>query len=73
MRTIKGPSLHLAQFADDVAPFDSLAGVAQWAADKGFKALQVPAWETRLFDVATAADSQAYCDDVTGMLAAHLK
>ena len=71
MQTIKGPSLHLAQFADDKAPFNSLEDIARWAAGVGFKALQIPAWDPRLFDVATAAQSQTYCDDITGMLAAH--
>ncbi|MBC8830968.1 sugar phosphate isomerase/epimerase, partial [Escherichia coli] len=71
MRTLKGPSLHLAQFAADVAPFDSLPNIAQWAAGLGFKALQIPAWERRLFDVETAAQSQDYCDEVKGMLAGH--
>ncbi|BCT33957.1 sugar phosphate isomerase/epimerase family protein [Pseudomonas protegens] len=69
MKTLKGPSLHLAQFSADTAPFNSLSGIAQWAADLGFKALQIPAWDARLFDVATAADSQDYCDDLKGQLA----
>lgn len=71
MQTIKGPSLHLAQFADNKAPFNSLEDIARWAAGVGFKGLQIPAWDQRLFDVATAASSQTYCDDVTGMLASH--
>ncbi|MBS3017640.1 Inosose dehydratase [Comamonas sp. PE63] len=71
MQTIKGPSLHLAQFADDKAPFNSLEDIARWAAGVGFKALQIPAWDSRLFDLSTAAQSQSYCDDVSGMLASH--
>ncbi|CAH0178785.1 sugar phosphate isomerase/epimerase family protein [Stenotrophomonas lactitubi] len=71
MQTLKGPSLHLAQFAGDQAPFDSLSGIAAWAAGHGFKALQIPAWDARLFDLATAADSQDYCDDIRGTLAEH--
>ncbi|MGR4042728.1 sugar phosphate isomerase/epimerase family protein [Pseudomonas sp. 910_21] len=69
MKTLKGPSLHLAQFSADTAPFNNLPSIAQWAADLGFKALQIPAWDARLFDVATAADSQDYCDDLKGQLA----
>ncbi|UMR33237.1 sugar phosphate isomerase/epimerase [Massilia sp. MB5] len=69
MGTMKGPGLHLAQFAGDAAPFNSLSGIAAWAGDLGFKGLQVPAWDRRLFDLETAAESQAYCDDVKGMLA----
>ncbi|AZC19166.1 MULTISPECIES: sugar phosphate isomerase/epimerase family protein [Pseudomonas] len=71
MKTLKGPSLHLAQFSADTAPFNDLPGIARWAADLGFKALQVPAWDERLFDVATAAHSQDYCDEVKGQLAEH--
>ncbi|MEG0184236.1 MAG: sugar phosphate isomerase/epimerase family protein [Stenotrophomonas sp.] len=71
MQTLKGPSLHLAQFAGDQAPFNSLSGIAAWAAGHGFKALQIPAWDARLFDLATAADSQDYCDDIRGTLAEH--
>ncbi|WP_448676985.1 sugar phosphate isomerase/epimerase family protein [Delftia acidovorans] len=71
MQTIKGPSLHLAQFADNKAPFNSLEDIARWAAGVGFKGLQIPAWDQRLFDVATAASSQTYCDDVNGVLASH--
>ena len=71
MKTIKGPSLHLAQFSDAVAPFNSLPAIAQWAAGVGFKALQIPAWDKRFFDAETAATSQDYCDEITGTLAAH--
>ncbi|WEJ22568.1 sugar phosphate isomerase/epimerase [Pseudomonas sp. SD17-1] len=71
MITLKGPSLHLAQFSAEQAPFDSLPNIARWAAHMGFKALQIPAWDKRLFDVELAASSQAYCDDITAMLAEH--
>lgn len=71
MKTIKGPSLHLAQFSDAAPPFNSLPAIAVWAKSTGFKALQIPAWDSRLFDVKTAAESQSYCDDITGMLAQH--
>ena len=35
MKTIKGPGIFLAQFADDLAPFNSLEGMAHWAAQLG--------------------------------------
>lgn len=69
MKTIKGPAIFLAQFASDVAPFDSLESIAGWAADLGYKGIQIPSWDARLFDLAKAAESQTYCDDLTGMLA----
>ncbi|MCP3752042.1 sugar phosphate isomerase/epimerase [Pseudomonas sp. SBB6] len=71
MRTLKGPSLHLAQFSAEQAPFNSLPEIARWAAGHGFKALQVPAWDRRLIDLERAAESQTYCDDLRGMLADH--
>jgi sugar phosphate isomerase/epimerase len=69
MKTIKGPALFLAQFAGDKAPFNSLAGIARWAADLGYRGVQVPSWDGRLFDLEKAAESDAYCDQVKGTLA----
>jgi sugar phosphate isomerase/epimerase len=69
MKTIKGPAIFLAQFAGDDAPFNTLPGMAQWAAGLGFKAIQIPSWDGRLFDLATAAESQTYCDEVAGVAA----
>ena len=69
MRTIKGPALFLAQFVGDTAPFDTLPGLAEWAAGFGYKAIQIPTSERRLFDLDRAAESQTYCDEITGMLA----
>jgi sugar phosphate isomerase/epimerase len=69
MKTIKGPSIHLAQFSGAQAPFDALAPIADWASELGFKALQIPAWDQRFFDVAKAAESQIYCDEISGILA----
>ncbi|MGA2675028.1 MAG: sugar phosphate isomerase/epimerase [Terracidiphilus sp.] len=64
MKTIKGPGIFLAQFAGDDAPFNTLAGMAQWAAGWGFKGLQIPTTDRRLFDLKLAAESQGYCDEV---------
>lgn len=69
MRTIKGPALFLAQFAGDRPPFDSLGAIARWAAGLGFKGVQIPSWDSRLFDLRRAADSSAYCDEIRGTLA----
>ncbi len=68
MRTIKGPAIFLAQFAGDAAPFNSLASIARWAAGLGYHGLQVPSWDARLFDLARAANSRDYCDEVRGVL-----
>lgn len=71
MKNLKGPGVFLAQFATDDVPFNTLEGLAGWAADKGFKGVQIPVWDTRLFDLNAAADSKTYCDDVKGMLSEH--
>lgn len=68
---IKGPALFLAQFAGEEAPFNALSTMAAWASDLGYKGVQVPSGDARLFNLETAANSQTYCDDVTGMLADH--
>jgi sugar phosphate isomerase/epimerase len=70
MKTIKGPAIFLAQFMGDDVPFDNLENLAGWASGLGYKAIQLPC-DPRLFDLDQAADSQAYCDDVAGMLASH--
>ncbi|WP_254170409.1 sugar phosphate isomerase/epimerase family protein [Roseibium polysiphoniae] len=69
MKTMKGPGLFLAQFAGDAAPFNSLEAIADWAADLGYKGLQIPTFDGRLFDLDQAAASKGYCDDIKGMLA----
>lgn len=66
---MKGPAIFLAQYAGDAPPFDSLGAIARWAADLGFKGVQIPTWDRRLFDLARAAESDAYCDEVKGVLA----
>lgn len=69
MKTIKGPALYLAQFAGDSAPFDSWDGITKWAADCGYKGVQVPSWDTRLIDLERAAESRDYCDEFRGVAA----
>ena len=69
MKTIKGPAIFLAQFAGDEAPFNSLPAIADWAAELGYAGVQIPSWDARLFDLAKAADSRTYCDEVKGTLA----
>ncbi|MBA0039079.1 sugar phosphate isomerase/epimerase [Pantoea sp. BIGb0393] len=71
MKTIKGPAVFLAQFAGDDAPFNSLSGMAGWAAEKGFKGVEIPSWDHRLIDLAQAAESQTYADEILGVLAEH--
>ena len=55
---IKGPGIFLAQFAGDAAPFNSLKGMAGWAASLGYKGVQVPTNDPGIFDLDRAAESQ---------------
>ncbi len=71
MRTVKGPGLFLAQFIGDAAPFDSLDGIAGWAAECGYAGVQMPTLDARFLDLSLAATSLAYCDEVKGRLADH--
>jgi sugar phosphate isomerase/epimerase len=66
MRTIKGPAIFLAQFAGDAAPFNGLKSIAGWAANLGYKGVQIPTWDARLFDLKRAAESKSYCDEIRG-------
>ncbi|MGH8832234.1 MAG: sugar phosphate isomerase/epimerase family protein [Polaromonas sp.] len=71
MKTLQGPAIFLAQFAGDKPPFDTLDNLARWAASLGYRGVQIPTSDLRLFDLERAAESQTYCDDVRGMLAEH--
>ncbi len=66
---MKGPAIFLAQFASDTAPFNDLKAIARWAAGLGYQGVQIPTWETRLFDLGRAAESQTYCDEIKGICA----
>ncbi|MGY5450596.1 sugar phosphate isomerase/epimerase family protein [Agarivorans sp. MS3-6] len=68
MKTLQGPALFLAQFASDEAPFNSLASIAAWAASVGYKGVQMPSWDKRLFDLERAAEDLDYCQQVLALL-----
>jgi sugar phosphate isomerase/epimerase len=67
---MRGPGIFLAQFAGDTAPFNSLRAIAGWAASLGYAGVQIPSWDSRLFDLDRAANSDTYCDEIKGTLAA---
>lgn len=71
MKTLKGPGIFLAQFIADEAPFNSIDAMAEWAARLGFVGVQVPIGNANFIDVALAAQSQTYCDELVGRVAAH--
>lgn len=64
MSSIQGPAIFLAQFVGTQAPFHSLAAMAEWAAQLGYKGIQIPTNDPAFFDLAKAAASQSYCDEV---------
>jgi sugar phosphate isomerase/epimerase len=64
MKTIKGPGIFLAQFAGNEAPYNTLEGMAAWAGKLGFKGIQIPTWDSRLFDLQKAAETDGYCEEI---------
>lgn len=71
MKTIKGPAIFLAQFLDNQPPFDNLNNICAWAADLGYKGVQIPSWDDRCIDLKKAAESQAYADEIKGTVEQH--
>lgn len=71
LKTIQGPAIFLAQFAGDTAPFNNLRNIANWASALGYKGVQIPSWDGRLFDLKLAAESKTYCEKVLETLTAH--
>lgn len=63
MKTIKGPGIFLAQFIGKDPPFDRLETIADWAAKLGYVGVQLPT-NTPLFDLALAAESRDYCQQI---------
>src|SRR5215217_7286713 len=63
---IKGPAIFLAQCGGDQPPFNSLEAICKWAASLGYRGVQIPTWDGRLFDLKKAAESKTYCDEVKG-------
>lgn len=51
MTTIKGPGIFLAQFMGDNAPFNNLRSICLWAEALGYKAVQIPTWDSRCIDL----------------------
>lgn len=69
--TMKGPAIFLAQFASDVAPFNSWNAITRWAGSLGYGGVQLPSWDNRFLDLAKAASSKTYCDEIAGVAAAN--
>src|SRR3982750_1496392 len=68
MKTIKGPGIFLAQFLGDKAPFNTLENICKWAADLGFKGVQIPTSDPKILDLQKAAESKTYADEIKGIV-----
>ncbi|MCS7024538.1 MAG: sugar phosphate isomerase/epimerase [Bryobacteraceae bacterium] len=81
MSQIKGPAIFLAQFMADQAPYNSLPSITAWVKSLGYRGVQLPSWDSRVMDLAKAAESKTYCDELKGQtngleiteLASHLQ
>ncbi|WAJ69302.1 sugar phosphate isomerase/epimerase family protein [Catenovulum adriaticum] len=71
MKTLKGPAIFLAQFAGDEAPFNTLPNICEWVASLGYKGVQIPTWDKRLFDLEKAATDLDYCKKIQDTVAEH--
>ena len=68
MNKIKGPAIFLAQFLRDEAPYNNLTDISKWVSSLGYKGVQIPTWDKRVFDLDKAAESKDYCSDILGVL-----
>ena len=71
MRTIKGPSLFIAQFIGAEPEFATLDGIAPGRPGSASRRCRCPTSHPDIFDVEQAAASQAYCDDFRAALDRH--
>jgi sugar phosphate isomerase/epimerase len=66
MKTIKGPAIFLAQFVGDTPPFDDFESICEWAAELGYRGVQLPTNDDRFINLQQAAESKTYCDELRG-------
>ncbi len=65
---MKGPAIYLAQFMGDDAPFNTLENICRYMAGLGYEGVQLPAWDARCIDLKKLAESEAYVDDIKGVV-----
>jgi sugar phosphate isomerase/epimerase len=71
VKTIKGPAIFLAQFAGNGPHLQNFNDMCKWAAGYGYVGVQLPSWDGRVMDLAKAAESKTYCDELKGTAAKH--
>src|SRR6266700_1097974 len=59
------------QVEKEIMAGQCLKSIAAWAAKLGYKGVQIPSWDARLFDLRRAAESKSYCDEIRGTVAEH--
>jgi len=57
---MQGPAIFLAQFLRDVPPYDRLETIAAWVGKLGYRGVQIPTWDPRVFDLDTAAEGAEF-------------
>jgi sugar phosphate isomerase/epimerase len=70
MPKMKGPAVFLAQFLADEPPRNTLEDIATWFKGLGYRGLQIPTDDPRVFKLDRAAESKTYCDEYKGKLKA---
>ncbi|WP_395062261.1 sugar phosphate isomerase/epimerase family protein [Flavobacterium sp.] len=68
MKTIKGPALFLAQFYGEKAPFNTIENICQWAANLGFKGVQIPTWDSNYFNLQRVAEDKIFALEYKAMI-----
>ena len=63
MKAIKGPAIFLAQFMDDLSPFNEIQSICKWASSLGYKGVQIPTWDSRCINLEKVANSKDYADE----------
>jgi len=66
MSQIKGPAIHLLQLIGDnpKPPFDTLENITAWLKSLGYLGVQLPICYPHMIDLAKAAESKSYCDEL---------
>jgi sugar phosphate isomerase/epimerase len=50
------------------APYHNLKSICLWAEALGYKAVQIPTWDSRCIDLKLAAESKTYADEIKGIV-----
>jgi sugar phosphate isomerase/epimerase len=68
MQKMQGPGIFINQFLRDDPPYDTLQNISKWVSSLGYRGVQIPAWDSRVFDLEKAAASKSYCSEMKGLL-----